>query len=338
MWWPVKSGTTVRVDLDTARRLPDTASVYHPGRVLSTGSESRSIEVVFDDPAYVNTMRKGNGLAPVDDDARSKFAVLAALSAARDHPDFFQAREPLRIDLDYDALVELDRPQALDDRAIRRYLAQRYYLAWQAGGFDALVTLEREDTFLAGAGYPGFLRNLQLLEQEGYLSLHRTMATELSCLRGVGKAKLIREVERFGGPQADVESEPEFAAIVRAVPGLAQDLDAILVERSRYELARSAAELVSVFRALMPIVEGTVRRLLGAVGSTKSYSSLGPMIGELRGRSLGSIDIWSQLAALQNNVRDISLHGGDVSTGMLRVACETCFGVLADLGRLFPRG
>lgn len=334
VWWPLASGSAVQVSTGPLEPVPDTAHSRVTATVVGSESESREVSVVLDDLTYQGTLRKGNGLPALDDAGWRGVARSAALHAAAEEPEFFEDSTPLEIALDFTGVTSLfENATPLDDRGIRTYLARRLYHAWRADGFDILVHLSAEDTSLTGADYAGFVRNVQILEQEGYLNFHRSMGQDLSALRIVGTAKLIREVERFGAPRPDVELEPEYEATVRMLPALADSLSEILEERQRYELARHASDLASVFRATMPIVESHVRKLLESHGCSKHFSSLGPMIGELRSRGIGDIDMLSQLSALQHNVRDISLHGGSLPTGTLRIACETCFAVLPLLGR-----
>lgn len=79
-----------------------------------------------------------------------------------------------------------------------------------------------------------------------------------------------------------------------------------------------------------------MKRLLLAHGSKKQHGTLGPMIEDLKNRGIGGVSLTSQLAAVKNNARDISLHGGDLPTSVLRIAVETCFALVPQLGRLFP--
>jgi hypothetical protein len=149
-------------------------------------------------------------------------------------------------------------------------------------------------------------------------------------------AQLIREVERYGAAEGDVESEADFTARLVAQAILSAERPAVLAERRRYELAQAPEDVVSVFRAVMPMVEGIVRRLLRAQGSKKEHGSLGPMIAELAERRIGTLGLWSQLSAVLTNGRDISLHGEELPIAVLRITTETCFELIPQLGLLFP--
>ncbi len=82
--------------------------------------------------------------------------------------------------------------------------------------------------------------------------------------------------------------------------------------------------------------EQGVRRILRAHGSDKEHGTLGPMNSELRQLSIGTGGLWSQLNAVLNNGRDISLHGEELPVAVLRMACENCFELFPQLGQLFP--
>jgi hypothetical protein len=242
----------------------------------------------------------------------------------------------LRIELGYDELDEFKTSTQMPDQALRRYIARRLYLAWEHGSLDQLLSFETTDEALTGARPQAFLRNLQLLEQEGYLELSRSMGTSFSSFSARPTARLIREVERYGAAEGDVESEADYGARLGAPQALQDEQNAIMAERRRYRLARTPDEIVSVFRAVMPILEGVVRRVLRAHGSEKQYGSLGQMIGELRTRSIGTLGIWSQLNAVLTNGRDISLHGEELPVAVLRIVTESCFELFPQLVSLFP--
>jgi len=198
------------------------------------------------------------------------------------------------------------------------------------------LSFDERDAALTGADPNDFLRNLQLLEQEGYLVLSGTHDPGFAGFDARGTARLIRDVERYGAAAPDVESQEDYALRLQAVQALSANHSAILAERLRYRAAQSSVELASVFRAVAPLLEGVVRRLLEAHGSKRNHSSLGPMIGELTERRLGTLGLRSQLSAVQSSARDISLHGEELPSAVLRIACETCFELFPQLGMLYP--
>ncbi|MBI4541302.1 MAG: hypothetical protein HY704_17505 [Gemmatimonadetes bacterium] len=304
--------------------------------VSSTGGEQRAVTVYVDDPAYINGLRKGNQLPPLDQPALATGAQLAAIRAVDANSDFFASAESIQLQLGYADFDETPSTGRVTDQALRRYVARRLYLTWEHQSLDEYITFSEMDASLTGAGSDAFLRNLQLLEQEGYVQLSRTMGAGFSSFRARATAKLIRDVERYAAPAADVESEADYVARLEGHSSLSLDRDSILAERRRYEAARSAEEVASVFRATVPVLEGVVRRLLRAHGSKKDYSSLGPMIADLRSRSIGGLSLWSQLNAVLTNGRDISLHGERLPLPVLRMVTESCFELLPQLGALFP--
>lgn len=336
-WWVTPSGTTVSVQSGREYQKSTDAGVFVDLNVSSTGGAARPITVRVDEPSYVNVLRQANDLPPLDQDARGAAAFVAAIRAVDSHPDFFASSERLRLNLDYEQLDETRSAPWIGDQALRRYIARRLYLTWEHGSFDDFLVFGRTDKSLIGAGAEAFLRNLQLLEQEGYLELSRTMGTDFASFRARPTALLVREVERYGAARGDVESEADFTARLMAQEVLLPEQAGIIGERRRYELAQTAEEVASVFRSVMPMLEGVARRLLRTHGSEKEHGSLGPMIGELRERRIGTRGLWSQLNAVLTGGRDISLHGEELPIAVLRMVTESCFELFPQLGLLFPK-
>lgn len=334
-WWVTPSGTTIAVRSGPEYHQSGDAGVFFDLNVSSTGGNARPITVRVDEPSYINGLRQANGLLPLDQVARGAAALVAGIHAVDGNPDFFASSEPLRLNLDYDQLTPKSVP-SIGNQELRRHIARRLYLTWEHGSFDDFLAFGSMDESLTGAGAQAFLRNLQLLEQEGYVKLSRTMGTGFSSFQARPTAQLVREVERYGAARGDVESEADFTARLVAHAVLSAEQPGIMAERRRYELAQAAEEVASVFRAVMPILEGVVRRLLRAHGSTKEHGSLGPMIAELVERKIGTRGLGSQLNAVLTSGRDISLHGEDLPIAVLRIATETCFELFPQLGLHFP--
>lgn len=334
-WWVTPSGTSIAVLSGAEYYKSGDAGAFVDLNVTSTGGSSRPMIVRIDDPAYINGLLQTNGLIPLDEAGRGTAALAAGIRAVDSTPDFFVSSEPLGLNLDYDQLSARSTPP-IGNANVRRYVARRLYLTWEHGTFDDFLSLGTIDEMLTGAGSQAFLRNLQLLEQEGYIELSRTMGKGFESMQARGTAKLIREVERYGAAKGDVATEAEFTGRLVAQVRLSAEKPGILAERRRYELAQTTEEVTSVFRAIMPIVEGIVRRLLRAHDSKKEHHSLGPMISELVQRRIGTRGLWSQLNAVLTSGRDISLHGEELPIAVLRITTETCFELIPQLGSLFP--
>lgn len=332
------SGTTISVTPQGSEQPPryGHTSVIHQLTVASTGGQSRKVEVAFDEPDYVNTLQAGNHLPELKADDRARLAMIATLRSIDQDPTFFEGDGALRLKLGFDEIQQLGRAARLSNESIRRYLSRRLHLAWENGALDDFVDFDDADLALTGASPADFLRNLQVLEQGEYVEMVRTMGAGLACFSARAKSKLLREVERYGAAHEDVESATEYEMTLASVPGLASREAAIVLERGRYERARTPEELASVFRAIAPVVEGLVRDLLRADGCKKEFSSLGPMIGEMVSRGLGTVGLRAQLNAVLTGGRDISLHGEELPTPVLRIVTETCFGLLPQLAGLLP--
>jgi hypothetical protein len=337
-WWTTPSGTTVAVAVSGPRTAYGDTAAFYDVAVQSSAAASRTVEVRIDEPRFVNTIRYHNRQRPLAPEDLAAAAWIAALRAVDNEPGFFDTDAALRIELGYDELDESSRPQRISDHALRQYIARRLYLLWKEQSFYASLSFDERDSALTGADPDDFLRNLQLLEQEGYVQLDGTHDHGFAGFSARGTARLIRDVERYGAAVTDVESQDDYAARLRAAHALSADRTAILNERMRYRAAQSSAELASVFRAVAPLLEGVVRRLLEAHGSKRNHTNLGTMIHELTERRLGTLGVRSQLSAVQSSARDISLHGEELPSAVLRIACETCFELFPQLGVLYPQG
>lgn len=330
------SGTTLSVESGPEQSRPNDLGVYFDLRVSSTGGDTRHVTVRVDEPAYVNAARAANNLPPLDAGGRASAAQVAAIRAVDENTEFFASTEPLQLALTYDELDESRVTDRISDQNLRRYIARRLYLIWQHKSFDHYLRFGSSDQALTGATPGAFLRNLQLLEQEGHVELERTAGGGFAGFEARATALLVREVEEHGAAEDDVESETDYTARLIVQAALAPEHDSIVDERRRYELAQTPQELASVFRAIVPILEGVVRRLLRAHGGERDYGTLGPMIGELRKRKIGTRGTWTQLTAVKTTGRDISLHGEELPVAVLRIVTVTCFELFPQLGLLFP--
>src|SRR5690606_19859262 len=257
------------------------------------------------------------------------------IRAVDSEPDFFRLDSAIAVGLGFDEIVELEQGPRINDRALRRYIARRLYLFWQQSGPYSELSFEERDSLLTGAEPADFLRNLHILAQEGYVDLDGTHDPGFAGFTARPTARLIRDVERHGAAAPDVETRDDYAARLIAATALAEERAAILSERQRYEAALTGLELTSVFRAIVPILEGVIRRLLQARGATREHTSLGPMIQEMTQRRLGTLGLRSQISAVQTAARDISLHGEHVPPAVLRIATETVFELFPQIGVLF---
>jgi hypothetical protein len=305
-----------------------------PVLVESTGGTSLQTEVVFTSPRLTNFLLEHEGQEPLDQRGRRDLTLLAVLRAVQEDEDFFSSRDPITID--GEELQRLREPRTISDQSLRRYIARKLYLLWSEETFNAYAEFGSVDAALTGAGARDFLRNLQVLAQEGYADLEETMDPGFPGFMARGTAKLVRHVERYGAAREDVENPEDYGARLRAVPALARHAELLLLQRGRLAAAGRPEEIVSVFRAVMPTVEAIVRDLLRAAGDGREHSSLGPMIASLRNRGVGDRGVWAQLATIKNSARDIDLHGQELPMSVLRIATEVSFELAPQLGLLFP--
>jgi hypothetical protein len=202
----------------------------------------------------------------------------------------------------------LARP-ALSDRELRRFLARWVYAVYGRSTLAASVPFTRIDELITGCDATAISRNVGVLTAEGYFAPPR----ELGSNAVQPTVKLVREVERYGAAKEDAVGERDYTASLQAYSILAPHRDGVILEWHRYSNARTATELASVFRALAPYVEATLRDVLTSHESNKAHSTLAPMISELQQRKLGDRGMLSQLNHIIVFARDLAAHGAALS-------------------------
>jgi len=147
-------------------------------------------------------------------------------------------------------------------------------------------------------------------------------------------ARLIRDVERYGAAREDAISEHDYSASLAAWPSLKPYSQALLSDRGRYDSATSAAELASVFKSTAPIIEALLGSLLSPI-TERQYSTLGPMIADLRAKHIGGIGLLSELDHILKFGRDLAEHGHEMPVSVIRIACENAFELAPKLAAIF---
>ena len=133
-----------------------------------------------------------------------------------------------------------------------------------------------------------------------------------------------------------VIAQQDYEATLNNYPLLKTYTEPLLLEYRRYNTAITPGEIISVFRAISPLVENILRDLLHTHGCSRQFPSLGPMISELQQRDLGSVALYSQLNHILKFSRDLAQHGASVSEPVLRIACENAFELVPQLASIFP--
>jgi hypothetical protein len=291
------------------------------------------IETRFPQPPIIDHNAREYFDRPFDKEFSRDLALLATLqSVDRDADD---GRTHRVIVFNADDLYALLSRIRLSDRECRRYMARRLYSAYSAGTLDTMVEFDDTDQLITGCATLDFIRAAQVMEAEGNAVAHLAMGPTLSGVQPT--AKLIREVERWGGPREDVSTPAEYADQIRAYSQLASHADGLISERGRFQVALSTQELESVFRATAPIIESIARELLVAHGSTKELATLGPTIAEIQSRGIGGVSLLSQLNHVLKFGRDLSEHGHAIPHPVLRIACENAFQLAPQLASQFPK-
>ena len=299
------------------------------------GSE-RHINVVFEK----DTLIKQNVLSltgqPFSEGFRQQVATAAILSAVDSKSDIFNTPSvKCPIVLNADNIIELLQRSKISDRELRRYLTRRIYLSYSQATLKDKAHFGDVDHIITGARISDIVRNLQVLEEEGYLELHLTEIGGHPIV--TPKAKLVREVERFGGPKEDVVTEQDYISALNTYDSISSHRESILGEYRRYTTARTSLELTSVFRGIAPCTESIAREMLIAHGCKRDLSTLGPIIKELHARKLGGVALISQLNHVLKFGRDLTQHGNQLPEPVLRIACENAFQLIPQLASMFPK-
>ena len=328
-----RSGLSAKLLLEGEQKAPsrDAWEVWFTIETPGGNKERACVRLLS--PMIMNLHLESQGLGKFDAN-RQRLAILALLDnldGLSELPADPYGNREISIGSD-DVAGLLDRPRQ-SDRDIRRFLARRVYDEYSRSTLRERMALDAMDIAICGASDQDVLRNCQLLEEEGYLFIRGNGPGSITI---EPRAKLIREVERYGAAREDAAGEADFASSMRAYRRLAAVEAAVLLEYGRYSTARTAVELDSVFRAVAPIVEKVVKDVLTACGSTIQHGSLGPAINDMRQRGIGNVGLWAELSHVLKFTRDFSQHGTSLPEPVLRIACENCFQLLPQLGALYP--
>lgn len=253
-WWVTPSGTTVGLEVSGQRRVPNRDALAVDLDVASSGGMTREVQVHFQTPALIDVARQGRGEPAMQEEDRIELARIATLRAVDADPDFFEPSDPEPIAIGPGDDATLVKAPPISDAALRQYIVRRLYLAWREQSFDNLTEFDEVDAALTGMDAQAFLRNLQVLDEDGYIRLERVMGRGFGSFTARGTGMLVRAVEAHGAAPEDVEDKEEYLKLIQGIPELQSEFQAISLQRERYASARTAEEVESVFRSLVPSV------------------------------------------------------------------------------------
>lgn len=319
------SGTSLSIavfshELDTAAPAERFALYITP----STGSDFEVLVTVPDAEAISREL----DLNP-ESKSREKLPRHIAIASMLDAADSDGFRDESRQISLADVAALWNRAPA-SNRDVRRLIARLAFESWAREDLRATIRPASPDMIVTGTRYPTFIRNIQLLEEEGYV---RASWSNDYLVGFSATARLIREVELFGAARADVVSERDYGASIESYSVLDPHRESLMLERVRYDRAVGTTELISVFRSVAPTVEAVLAEVLRRHGAGE-FTSLGPMIGALQQRQLGDRALWSQLGHVHKFARDLAEHGSQLPTPALRIASENAFELLPQIAAL----
>ncbi len=328
------SGSTAHVKFVSSARHPHRDREQNVLSVSSPNGGTEGVNVALDAPVLINSALQQNGFPPLDQ-VKNDIVYIAAITN-------YDRLSTLPVDESGRRLIEVDGQQAIEllsrppvsDREVRRFIVRRVYQIYSRSTLQTQAILEGFDSKLLGTTSVDMLRNAQVLEAEGYLTINSASGDKLVLTPTV---KLVREVERFGAAKEDVVTDRDYLEAIRVYPSLTPHIETLELEYRRYSAARSETELRSVFKAVSPVVEAIVKELLRARGSTQQHATLGPAIAELQARGIGGPGLLTQLNHILKFGRDLTQHGELIPASVLRIACENTFELVPQLASLFPR-
>jgi hypothetical protein len=327
------SGTTVHVFAAPIERAPNrdgAIRTYH----VSSAATSGPVSIYIDAPVLTAASLRDQTGIQLTDQLFDRLAVSAILAKIDADPEFIGRKDDeFQIAVTPDNIVEFANRPRLSDRELRRYIARKVYDAYSRSEMAILVDFDEFDEQITGASRIDLLRNAQVLQQEGYVKLERTMGEANFEL--IPQARLVRDVERYGSAKDDAVSDQDYAGALHANSQLAECRDRILYEYQRYGSATSSVEIASVFRSIAPLVEGVLRAVLTSHGVTRDLPNLGRMIAEVQKRGIGTSHLLSQLNHILKFGRDLEGHGNELPDSVLRIACANAFELVPQLGALF---
>lgn len=328
------SGTSVDIKPIYSGPAENRDAVQSSFIVSTSTGPPRTVDVIFPTPPITENALKNEAGISFNEKQRD-LAFLTVLSELEQSPEIqedLEARHEIIANADV-LLENLKRPK-LSDREMRRYIVRKVYDNYIRTTLSNPARIASMDFWLTGSEQIDFIRNIEVLTEEDYL--HSLRQYEDDTLSIIGTAKLVREFEKYGAAREDVVSQQDYEATLTNYPVLANYIDAILLEYRRYKSSITPGEIISVFRAIAPLVENLMRDMLKAQGCEKQFASLGPMISELQQRNLGSVALYSQLNHILKFGRDLAQHGATVSEPVLRIACENAFELIPQISAIFP--
>lgn len=329
-----RNGVPVRINREGSDKLRNRDGRGHYFEVFDPSGKRERVCVQLIAPQLIDLSFQQEGLPALAavEERLALVALLQNLDAIAGLPSDPHSNRLLELQPE-DAVKVLKGPK-LSDRQIRRFIVRRVYDEVSRNTLNKWIPLDNLDLAECGATLADFLRAAQVLEEEGYFKVSEPASDGFHVLP---RAKLVREVERYGAAKEDVTSERDFLASIESYKPIASQLPTIRLEYQRYGSATSPTELLSVLKAVAPVVEAVAKDLLRAFGSKQVHSSLGPVIGELQSRGIGDAVLWSELNHVLKFTRDLAGHGAHLSEAVLRIACENAFELLLKLAALFPR-
>ena len=302
--------------------------------VSSAISEPLKVDVVFPTPKIISDFLDKEFKISFESE-RDELAVLAVLSEIDSSPNIIENPERKHeILANQDALTKYLKRNKFSDRDMRRYIVRKVYDSYSRKTLYDDVKIEKIDYWITGSEPIDFMRNTQVLDEEEYLRVHDPFAESDIIISG--RAKLVREFEKYGAARDDVIAKEDYESTLKNYNVLKNSEEAILLEYKRYSNSIGPLETISVFRSIAPIVEQLLRELLKSHDCNKDLPTLGPMISELRQRKLGSAGLYSQINHILKFARDLSQHGNDVPLSVLRIACQNAFELVPQIASLFP--
>lgn len=327
-YFVTRSGLPVRILYDSDDRNPPSGDERVAFRLFLDGS-TRSCRVIIHLKEVTELKKTVEQASNVDWSTERQAILFLAVLA---NSELASVQVPsLDIPLEPADAMKLLKQPPMSDPELRVFVARRVYDTVSRSALRDPVKTDPLDARICGVSPVHLLRAAQVLEEEGYLGVYTSTQDTITI---IARASLIRDIERYGAPKADSTMADDLLAALASYPIAKQRLPAIRLEYGRFTSATTQQELISVYKAIAPELEGLVRDVLAHVGGKPSSENLGQMIAELQSRRLASLSIVSQLRHVHKFARDMAEHGESLPDPVLRIACANAFAVMPAIAAL----
>ncbi len=175
------------------------------------------MSIILDAPPLIAATLSQNVQLLYNDDTKRDLSLMAVVDEIDRNPGFaFTGADAHQVIVTPERSLTLFRREPISDRGLRRFIARQLYESFARTTLKEDIGFGRIHFLMTGRETTDFVRNLELLEDDEYLII-----TGRIPLRARPRAKLIREVERYGAAREDVVTTQDYVQSLAAYEALA---------------------------------------------------------------------------------------------------------------------